>query len=246
MEAIVAKLRRLVGIQYEYKLEFQKFLTSALASGFISTYTQGSNTPTARQAFATTFNGCGPAMGFEAKRAAYGALELITEALAADDDVSSADVAILNSLLIDTTRFVGIAEGDGEDFHFMVSTYNLAKEISRVVNNTTVFGSIATLTLLTSGSGILVDGADPNSDTATDVVFTITSTESSNPASYSAGVLTADIVDGEVDSITLITNTGEGFFAGQVVELNIDTTDPAQGDAVQTTPATATVVSITD
>ena len=246
MEAIVAKLRRLIGIQYEYKLEFQNFLTAILAEDLISSYNQGGNTPTSRQEFVTTFINCGPAMGFEAKRAAYGALELITEALADDDDVSPTDTDILNSLLINTTRFVGIAEGDGEDFNFMVASYNLAKEIARVASDTVIVGSISTLSLLTPGSGILMDSTDPDSNTATDVMFTIESTESSNPTNYSIGVLTAEIIDGEIDSLTVITNAGQGFFVGQVVEINIDTTDPGQEDAIQTTPATATVTAITD
>jgi hypothetical protein len=254
MNAIVAKLRRLVGIQYEYKLEFQNFLTSVLAIELVASYNEGTNTPTARQKFVTTFIGCGPTMGFEAKRSAYGALELITEALAADDDVSPADVAILNSLLINTTRFVGIAEGDGEDFHFMVATYNLTKEIARVVAGTTIFGSIATLALLTSGSGIIIETIPPGEgeteptvvDTAEDVVFTASSTESTDPANYADATIEAEIIDGEIDSITLITDGGEGFFVGQVVEISIDTTATGQEDAVQTAPATATVISIID
>ena len=246
MNAIVAKLLRLVGIQYEYKLEFQNFLTSALAAELVASYNEGTNTPTSRQKFVTTFIGCGPSMIFEAKRSAYGALELITEALAADDDVSPADIAILNSLLINTTRFVGIAEGDGEDFHFMVATYNLAKEIARVVNETVIFGSIATLSLLTPGSGFQVDSTDGDTDTAEDVVFTASSTELGDPANYADATIEAEIIDGEIDSITLITDGGEGFFVGQVVEINIDTAATGQGDAIQTTPATATVVSIID
>jgi hypothetical protein len=246
MNAIVAKLRRLVGIQYEYKLEFQNFLTSALASELIVSYSQGANTPTARQAFVNTFIGCGPSMTFEAKRSAYGALELITEAMADDDDVSPTNAAILNSLLINTTRFVGIAEGDGEDYHFMVATYNLAKEIARVVAGTTIFGSIATLSLLTSGTGFQVNSADANTDTAVDVVFTVVSTEATDPANYADATVEAEIIDGEIDSFTLITDGGEGFFAGQVVQINIDTTAVGQGSAIQTTAATATVVSIID
>jgi hypothetical protein len=242
MNAIAAKLRRLIGIQYEYKLEFQNFLTTALAQYIVSDHDVGGNTPAARQAFVSTFIGCGPSMIFEAKRAAYGALELITEAIAADDDVSPADAAALNALLINTTRFVGIAEGDGEDFHFMVATYNLAKEIARVLEETTIFGSIVTLTLLTPGSGFTTDGTE---DTAEDVVFVVSSTESSDPANYADAGVEAELIDGEIDTITLITSGGEGFFEGQVVELNISTAG-GQSGATQTTAATATVVSIAD
>lgn len=138
MNAIVANLRRLVGIQYEYKLEFQRFLEIALSTALVADYNVVGNTPAARSAFVTTFEGCGPSMIFEAKRSAYGALELITEALAANANVSVADATALNALVINTIRFVGIAEGDGEDFHFMVATYHLAKEIARVVSETVI------------------------------------------------------------------------------------------------------------
>lgn len=242
MNAIVARLRRLIGIQYEYKLEFQAFLEAALAAYVVADTDTAGNTPAIRQGFVNTFNGCGPSMIFEAKRAAYGALELIAEAIAADDDVSPADASALNALLINTTRYVGIAEGDGEDFHFMAATYELAKEISRILDVTVIYGGIATLTLTTSGAGFTTDGTE---DTAEDVVFTVSSTESSDPANYTDAEITAEIIDGEIDSITLITNSGEGFFEGQVVELNISTTGTQSG-ATQTTSATATVTSIND
>lgn len=138
MNAIVAKLRRLIGIQYEYKLEYQNFLTELLAEELVDEYEDGANTPAAREAFVNTFIGCGPSMIFEAKRAAYGALELATEAIAANENVDPADAAALNALLVNTTRFVGLEEGDGEDFHFMVAAYDLAKEIARVVDETVI------------------------------------------------------------------------------------------------------------
>jgi len=242
MNAIVAKLRRLIGIQYEYKLEFQNFLTAALADTTVSGTNVSGNTPALRTGFVDTFVGCGPAMGFEAKRAAYGALELITEALVNDDDVAPADATILNNLLVNVTSYVGLAEGDGEDFHFMVATYNLAKEIARVSADTVIYGTILTLTLTTPGAGFTTDGVI---DTAEDVVFVVSSTESSDPTGYADGEVTAEIIDGEIDSITLITDPGAEFFVGQVVELNISTAG-AQSGATQTTAATATIASITD
>jgi hypothetical protein len=254
MNAIVARLRRLIGIQYEYKLAFQEFLTAAANSGIIATYSSGANTPTARGSFVDTFVGCGPSMIFEAKRAAYGALELICEAIAADDDVAPADATALNNLLVLTTRYVGIAEGDGEDFHFMAATYELAKEIARVLEGTTVSGSIATLTLLTGGSGIVITVIPPVEpeteptivDTGEDVVFTVSSTEETNPGNYADATIEAEVIDGEIDSITLITDGGEGFAIGQVVEITIDATVEGQAGATQTVVATATVTSITD
>jgi hypothetical protein len=242
MNAIVARLRRLIGIQYEYKLAFQEFLTAAADSAVVATYSSGANTPTARGSFVDTFVGCGPSMIFEAKRAAYGALELICEAIAADDDVAPADATALNNLLVLTTRYVGIAEGDGEDFHFMAATYELAKEIARVLGGTTVRGAIATLTLTDPGSGFTTDGII---DTAEDVVFVVSSIAVTNPANYAPAEITAEIIDGEIDSITLITEAGEGFAQGQVVEISISTGGTQTG-ATQTTVATATVTSITD
>jgi hypothetical protein len=242
MNAIVAKLRRLIGIQYEYKLEFQAFLEAALAAYIVADTDTAGNTPAIRQGFVNTFIGCGPSMIFEAKRSAYGALELIAEAIAADDDVSPADASALNALLINTTRYVGIAEGDGEDFHFMAATYELAKEIARVLDTTVIRGAITTLTLTTSGSGFTTDGVI---DTAEDVVFTVSSVEATNPANYAVAQITAEIIAGEIDSITLITVSGEGFAQGQVVQLDISTAG-AQSGATQTTPGTATVTSISD
>jgi hypothetical protein len=242
MNAIVAKLRRLIGIQYEYKLEFQAFLEAALSDTTVANTDTTGNTPAIRQGLVDTFIGCGPTMGFEAKRAAYGALELITEAIAADDDVAAGDATALNALLINTTRYVGIAEGDHEDYHFMVATYNLAKEIARVLDVTTVYGGIATLTLDDPGSGFTTDGTI---DTAEDVVFVVSSTETSDPSVYTDAEVTAEIIAGEIDTLTVITDAGEGFVVGQVVQLDIST-DGTQSGATQTTPATATVTSIVD
>jgi hypothetical protein len=248
MNAIVAKLRRLIGIQYEYKLEFQNFLTEAIASDLVATYSSGGNTPTARGSFVNTFIGCGPSMIFEAKRSAYGALELICEAIAADGNVAPADAAALNNLLVLTTRYVGIAEGDGEDFHFMAAAYELAREIARVVDGTeisepTEYGSIQSLTLSFGGAGFTTDGTD---DTAEGVVFKVSSVEDENPAGYADAEVVAEIIGGEIDSLTVITDGGSGFFVGQVVEINIDTTAQGQVGATQTAPATATVTAIVD
>jgi len=242
LEVTAGQLRRLIGIQFEYKIKLQTFLLFALSWPTIFSYNQPGNTPSIREEFVETFIGCGPSMGFEAKRAAYGAFELITEALANNGDVYSADATILNALLVNTTRFVGIAEGDGEDFNFMVATYELAKEIARVAEQTPISGAIATLTLTTPGAGFTVDGTD---DTAEDVVFVVSSTAVTNPSNYAVAEVTAEIIGGEIDSITLITVPGEGFINGQVVQLNISTVAPQTG-ATQTTPATATVTSITD
>lgn len=242
MNAIVAKLKRLVGMSYEFQLEFKAFLAAALAAPTVASYDEAGNTPALRQGFVTTFNGCAPSMNFEAKRAAYGALELIAQAIADDDDTSPADAAILNAQLVNTTRFVGIAEGDAENFHYMVATYDLAKEIARVLTDTVIRGSITTLELLGVGSGFTTDGTE---DTAEDVVFSVYSTEASDPDNYASAAITAEIIDGEIDSITLITDGGEGFFVGQVVEISISTAG-AQSGATQTTAATATVTSIAD
>lgn len=238
------RLYRLIGMQFEYKIELQNTLTLLLTSSpIVADYDVAGNTPTIREDLVDTFIGCGPTMGFEAKRAAYGALELIAEAIANDDDVASGDASTLNSLLLNTTRFVGIDEGDHEDFHFMVATYNLLNGIINVLNDTTQYGAIATLSLDGAGTGFTTDGLV---DTAEDVVFDVSSTAVSNPDGYEDAEVTAEIIAGVIDSLTLITSPGEGFAVGQVVELNISTTAVGQGDATQTTPATAIVTSITD
>ena len=227
-------------MSYEFQLTFKTFLAAALAADIVLPYNVTGNTPTLRQAFVTTFNGCAPSMNFEAKRAAYGALELIAEAVAASGDVTPANVAIINDLLVLTTRYVGIAEGDAENFNYMVAAYQLAKELAEVLDETPAYGTIATLTLANPGAGFTIDGAD---DTEADVVFVISSTETFDPAGYADGELTAEIIDGEIDSLTLVTDAGDGFFVGQTVQLNISTAS-AQSGATQTTPATAVVASI--
>jgi hypothetical protein len=227
-------------MSYEFQLTFKAFLTAALAADIVLPYNVTGNTPTLRQSFVTTFNGCAPSMNFEAKRAAYGALELIAEAVAASGDVTPANVAIINDLLVLTTRYVGLAEGDAENFNYMVAAYQLAKELAEVLDETPAYGTIATLTLANPGAGFTIDGTD---DTAEDVVFVVSSTAAFNPAGYATGRVTAEIIDGEIDSLTLIIGVGDGFFVGQTVRLNISTIAPQTG-ATQTTPATAVVASI--
>lgn len=236
MNEFAEKLYRLIGIQYEYKLLFREFLDSALDSALVVGFESGPNTPALRADFAQVFAQCGPAMSFEAKRAAYGCLELICEALAAHEDVEPADVTIINSKLVYATKFVGLAEGDGEDFHFMVAAYELAKEIARIDDETivAVTGPIATLSLTSGGAGITTDGTT-NSDTQ--VVFSVGGgdTTASAEGTITGGVLT---------ELTAITAQGTGFEVGQVVTLTIDTTVVGQEDATQVTAPTATVLTL--
>lgn len=241
----LAKLRRLVGMQFEYKLELQEFLTQALTvSAFIEDYDVTGNTPELREELVDTFIGCGPTMGFEAKKAAYGAFELICEALAAEEDFSEDSIALLNSVLLSCARYVGIAEGDHEDFHFMVATYNLAKAIVDVLADVvTPRGRIGTLTITTPGEGYTIDGVDED---ATGVVFNVVSTEADPPANYVSGVIAGTIAGGELTAITAYTTRGEGYYVGQVLTVNISTTAAGQADAEQVTAATVTVATITN
>lgn len=235
-------LHRVIGIQFEYKIKYQEFLTEAIGSSLVSAYNVSPNTPAARTAAVAGFVGCGPAMGFETKRAAYGALELIIEALNANANVSAADKTDLNELLVNVTRYVGIA-GE-EDFHFMVASFLLAEKISGIIGEVVPapeapVGTIVTLELIDGGSGYTVDGTDEDQE---DFVVRIVSTESTNPAGYTVGAAEVTIIDGVVDEITLLTDGGDGFGVDQIVALNVNTV--VNAGATQKTPALARVTSV--
>jgi len=212
-------LHRKIGMEFEYKISFQEFLTEAVASPLVSSYNTGSNTPAARTAAKDAFVACGPSMGFEAKKFAYATLELVVGSLVANANVPAADKTVLNDQLVNVTRYVGL-EGDG-DFHFMVATFNLAEAISGVVAEVVPapqapVGEIATLPLLDGGSGY-TDTVDGTADGVITIAFN--STESTNPAGYTAGAGTVSIAAGEVISIDSIDDGGAGFKVGQIVTI---------------------------
>lgn len=224
-----ATLKKLVGMQYNFKLELQSFLTATLADQLVATYNTGSNTPAARDSLLASFVGCGPTMGFEAKKFAYGTLELIVDAL-----VNSASVPdnpwnpILNDQLVNVTRYVGIA-GE-EDFHFMVAVYNLSATLAQILQITPI-GGIATLTLDDGGSGYTVDGADGDE---VGVVFlgTLAPEDQSEPGQYADAVIEATIAGGVITALTAITDSGDGFAVGDVITLTID--DSVAGQELST------------
>ena len=240
MQESIAKLLRLVGIQYEFKLELRAFLAAAVASPLVSGYNVGANTPASRTAALLQFNQAGPAMSFNAKKAAYETLELVCGAIIANNGVSSQNADDLTDKLILATRYAGLPEGDGEDYNFMVAAYKLCAEIQRIAEDA-IFGPIVTLTLGSGGSGFTTDGID---DTATEVVFVASSTEVSDPVGYSDASIEGTIAGGIITALTLVADGGEGFFVGQVIQLDIDTAAAGQAQGTQTTSATATVASI--
>lgn len=235
-----ATLKKLVGMQYNFKLELQSFLTATLADQLVATYNVGSNTPAARTNLLNQFIGCGPTMGFEAKKFAYGTLELIVDAL-----VNSASVPddpwnpILNDQLVNVTRYVGIA-GE-EDFHFMVAVYNLSATLAQILQITPI-GGIATLTLDDGGSGYTVDGADGDE---VGVVFlgTLALGDQTEPGQYADAVIEATIASGVITALTAIIDGGNGFAVGDVITLTID--DSVAGQELSTgSGGTATVNSV--
>ena len=211
-------LHRKIGMEFEYKISFQEFLTEAIASPLVSAYNSGSNTPTARTNAKNKFVACGPSMGFETKKFAYATLELVVGALVANANVPAADKTVLNDQLVNVTRYVGL-EGDG-DFHFMVATFNLAEAISAVIAEVVPapqapVGAIVTLELLDEGSGY-TDGTDGNGT----INVTFRSTESTNPAGYTNATGTVSIATGEIITIDSIATGGVGFKDGQIVSIN--------------------------
>jgi hypothetical protein len=130
----VATLKRLIGIEYSYKLELQSWFGTVLADELLVGWSSGANTPTARTALYDKFVACGPSMGFSAKQFAYGIFELVIDALVNNADVPTDPyVNTLNDQLVNVTRYVGM-EGDG-DYHFMVAVYELSVTLDSVFDN---------------------------------------------------------------------------------------------------------------
>jgi hypothetical protein len=118
MTVTTATLKKLVGIEFEFKSSLDDFLQTVLDNKLVLEYNSGSNTPAARTSSLNSFVSCGPSMGFEAKKFAYGTLELIVNALVNNPDVPEDPYANeLNDQLVNVTRYVGM-EGEG-DYHFM-------------------------------------------------------------------------------------------------------------------------------
>jgi len=223
-----ATLKRLVGIEFEFKRELQTFLADALTNKLVLEYNTGSNTPASRTSLKDKFVLCTPAMGFEAKKFAYGTLELIVDALVNNPDVPSAYVSRLNDQLVNVTRYVGIA-GEG-DFHFMVAVYNLSVVLAEILDNVTPVGPILTLTLDDGGTGYTIDGADGDE---AGVVFlaTLALGDQTDPNQYASAVVEATIAGGVITGLTAIVDGGDGFAVGDVVSLEIDTSEAGQESA---------------
>lgn len=228
-------LRRKIGMEFEYKISLQEFLTEAIGSPLVSSYSSGPNTAQARQDNRDYFVKCGPTMGFEAKKFAYITLEYVVQALLANANVPAADKTAINGLLlsviphmktgitIDVDRYAGL-EGDG-DFHFMVATFNLAEGISKIIAEVVPapqapVGTISTLELVDDGSGY-TDGTDGNGT----ISVTFRSTETNNPAGYTQGTGTVTISAGKIITIDSIATGGVGFKDDQIV--SIDPVAPA-------------------
>ena len=234
-------LYRTLGIQFEYKIKFQEFLNEAYTDPLVSSYSSAPNTAANRLALYNTFVKAGPSMGFETKKAAYGLLEYICEALNASADVPADDKTAINDLLVNVTRYTGLTGEEG--FHFMVATFNLAEVISTIIGEVVPApqapeGSLLTLTSKKQGSGYTTDGTA----TSGTVSIKIESTETTNPAGYAFGVATATITAGKITAIGAITTTGDGFKVGQIVALNVNTA--VSTGATQKTAALAEVTSV--
>ena len=241
MTVTTSTLKRLVGIEFEFKSSLDDFLQTVLDNKLVLEYNSGSNTPAARTSLLNSFVSCGPSMGFEAKKFAYGTLELIVNALVNNPDVPEDPYANeLNDQLVNITRYVGI-EGEG-DYHFMVAVYNLTVTLSEILDNVVPVGPIVTYTLTAGGSGYTIDGADTDE---TGVVFlgTLALGDQTDPAQYTNAIFEATIASGVVTAITALTDGGDGFAVGDVVSLDIDTGTAGQGSATGS-GATVTVNSV--
>jgi hypothetical protein len=229
--ATVARLKRLVGIEFEYKASLGDYFTTLLANKLVLEYSETGNTPAIRSGLLTKYETCGPSMGFSTKQFAYGILELAVDALVNNPDVPTDPyVNLLNDQLVNVTRYVGIA-GEG-DYHFMVAVYNLSVTLSQILGNVTPVGPIVALGDITDGGeNYTVDGLDGGD--ATGVVFRayLELADQTDPDQYAEASVEGTIVDGSVTAITDILEAGDGFAVGDVLLLEIDTEAAGQSDA---------------
>lgn len=231
--ATVARLKRLVGIEFEYKASLGDYFTILLANKLVLEYSETGNTPAVRSGLLAKYKTCGPSMGFSAKEFAYGILELVVDALVNNPDVPTDPyVNALNDQLVNITRYVGIA-GEG-DYHFMVAVYNLSVTLSSILGNVTPVGPLVSLGSITDGGeNYTIDTEDPEGDSATGVVFRayLELANQTDPDQYAEASLEGTIVNGSVTAITDILDAGDGFAVGDVLMLEIDTEAAGQSDA---------------
>lgn len=230
--ATTARLKRLVGIEFEYKASLGDYFTTLLANKLVLEYSETGNTPAIRSGLLVKYKTCGPSMGFSAKEFAYGILELVVDALVNNPDVPTDPYAnALNDQLVNVTRYAGIA-GEG-DYHFMVAVYNLSVTLSSILGNVVPVGPLVSLGAITPGSGYTVDTEEPEGDNATGVVFRayLELANQTDPDQYSEASLEGTIVNGAVTAITDIADAGDGFAVGDVLLLEIDTETAGQSDA---------------
>lgn len=228
--ATTARLKRLVGIEFEYKASLGDYFTTLLANKLVLEYSETGNTPAIRSGLLVKYKTCGPSMGFSAKEFAYGILELVVDALVNNPDVPTDPYAnALNDQLVNVTRYVGIA-GEG-DYHFMVAVYNLTVTLSSILGDVVPVGPLVSLGAITPGSGYTVDTEDPEGDNATGVVFRAYLEPADQSDQYSEASLEGTIVNGAVTAITDIADAGDGFAVGDILLLEIDTEAAGQSDA---------------
>ena len=234
-------LSRTLGIEFEFKLKLQTLLAEYQADGLVQA--EAAEAAAALVAL-NKFIGCGPSMGFEAKRFAYATFEQIAAALQASASVPATDKTALTSELVNVTRYVGL-EGE-EDFHFMVAAFNLCELISRiigetetaVVENVAPVGGIVSVTLIDGGSGYTVDGADEDEDP-----YSVLLVGTEDTGNGTGGKIDVTLVAGEITDIDLTSLTaGTGYSVGDILILEVDTAVHAAGTLG--TPAIVEVTAI--
>lgn len=227
--ATIARLKRLVGIEFEYKASLGDYFTTILANQLVLEYDDSDNTPSTRSELLNRYKDCGPSMGFSTKELAYGILELVVDALIYNPDVPTDPyVNTLNDQLVNVARYVGIA-GEG-DYHFMVAVYNLATTLSEITDGVLPVGPIIELgAVVEGGENYTVDGLDGGN--ATGVVFRAFLDPADQTDQYSEASLEGTIVNGSVTAISGILDAGDGIAVGDILSLEIDTSEAGQADA---------------
>lgn len=234
-------LSRTLGIEFEFKLKLQTLLGEYQAAPLVQA--EAAEAAAALVAL-NKFIGCGPSMGFEAKRYAYGCFEQVVLALVASATVPAADKTALNDQLVNVTYYVGL-EGE-EDFHFMVAAFNLCEVISgilgetetEVVEGSAPEGGVLTISLLDGGSGY----ADAGDGLTT---FFLVSTEDSGGGDGNANTAVGLSVVGGVVTAAAdplgVTVPGAAYSVGDIVVLALDA---AGTIPVGATPALAEITSL--
>lgn len=126
-------LKEKIGVEFEFKASLVSYLESTIENEYITNYDEPDNSPALRQKAVNRVRLTTPAMKFEYKAGAYGALKLINDVLLNTPAIDPDDKELISSLLNLVYRYVGMEGEDG--YHFMVAVFRVAEAISAALDN---------------------------------------------------------------------------------------------------------------